>query len=693
MNYTPASLPSYEYKEAYSSSNDVLLDDFYVPSLAHCTSYDRAAGYFSSTLLALAPLAFADFVERGGKMRLLCSPYLNPADALAVREASQGGRIDTAEVLSAALRTLAESSEIESLMVHCLSSLIGSGVLEVQFVIPTYGGGLFHDKVGIFRDDAGNGISFVGSANETGAAWSGFANHEQFEVFPTWRSAESRGRYHRHTLDFEEMWEGLRTGLEVFPISESNKIIREICPPEPLAELLLTIRSSRNSPSNGSSKRKLRDYQLAVLANWAQQGHKGVVSFATGGGKTLTAIEAIRGWIEEQGPALVLVPSKLLHAQWLNELNRVLGSETSLLAVGAGHRKRTWMELLSTFTSQDSDFGPRVVVSTYQSASSQDFLRRAEGGSHLLVVGDEVHNAGAPQNRAFLDCLETGGQLGLSATANRANDEEGTSAIRGYFGDTLRPEFGIYEAIKSKVLVPYDYFFEECRLSDEETDRWNDLSKKIGQDYLRNGKKLSERGFILLQQRARIAKSAESKAAVARKILSASLTDGDRWLVYCADHHHLQTVRTSLRELEMPILEYHSANEHSHTEVLRYFEINGGVLLAIKCLDEGIDIPAVNKAIILASSTNPREYIQRRGRVLRKFPGKYAAEVYDTVLIDEFGAALSLNELKRAQEFAGNSRNLTARAFLDDLVSRTLARMGTGTIDFDFEASESNEDE
>lgn len=687
MNRSPDGLRVHDYKEAYSSSHDHLLDDFYVPSLRNCDSYDRAAGYFSSSLLALAPLAFADFVERGGKMRLLCSPHLSPSDAHAFREAAHGNSWDTKEVLASSLKTLASSSDIESLMVRCLSSLIHHGALEVQFVVPTYGNGIFHDKVGIFRDFSGDGLSFVGSANETGSAWSGLANHEQFEVFPTWRSPESRGRFHRHGLDFAEMWEGIRRGLDVLPIENSDSIIRESCHPEPLDQIFAAIRNAR--PDNGntrSKQRKLRDYQETALRNWALSNNKGIVSFATGGGKTLTAIKAIKDWTSSSRPALVLVPSKLLHSQWLAEIRSEISDNTSLLAAGAGHRKSTWIELLSTFSSSDEDFGPRIIVSTYQTASSPDFLSRIEGGDHLLVVGDEVHNAGAPQNRAFLNSLEAGGRLGLSATADRANDEGGTLALRNYFGQTLEPLFGIYEAIESRVLVPYDYFFELCQLSDDESELWESLSRKIGQDFVRNGNQISERGFILLQQRSRVAKSAESKALAAQRIICQNGQDTDRWLVYCADTNHLNDVRDQLKDIASPILEYHSQNEESHAEILKYFTRNGGILLAIKCLDEGIDIPAVNKAIILASSTNPREYIQRRGRVLRKFAGKYAAAIYDTVLVDAEGAALSVNELKRAREFASHSRNLVARAHLDDLMSRTVELRGTDRTDFDFES-------
>jgi len=93
------------------------------------------------------------------------------------------------------------------------------------------------------------------------------------------------------------------------------------------------------------------------------------------------------------------------------------------------------------------------------------------------------------------------------------------------------------------------------------------------------------------------------------------------------------------------------------------------VMLAIKCLDEGVDIPVINKAIILASSSNPREYIQRRGRVLRTHPGKDSAKIWDVLVCDTKGELLTVNEAKRAKEFSYLSRSVSTRIKLESILS------------------------
>lgn len=666
MRDRAASLQSVDFAENYSSSGASLLLDFYVPALKAATSYDRAAGYFSSAVFALAPAVFSDFVSRGGKIRLLCSPYLSAADAEAILEFPETHRPSPLEIAVDSLTALVHGSKLEEKSVSCLRALIDAEVLEIRFV--TVGReGLYHEKIGVFSDELGNHLSFSGSANETAAAWSGLRNHEGIEAFPSWRSESDSRRCNRHTEQFDETWLGLRRNLNVTTSRDAAKIIRDSVPSEPLEEIVEALKLEMSRQDAVSDAISLRQYQEDVLKSWEEARYKGIVTFATGGGKTRTALEAIRRWMEEGKPALILVPSELLHHQWREEIESML-SGTAVLLVGAGHGRHKWSGRLSDYTVNDPSLGQRIVLATYQTAATDLFLELVRGGSHLLVVADEVHRIGARDTRRFLEEADCGGRLGLSATPERFGDADGTDALFRYFGQTLQPEFTLRDALDARVLVPYDYSFRTCALNEGEQLEWNSFTERVAREIARNKGELTDHALHLLRQRARISKGAEAKASVARELIQTEYREGDRWLVYCGDVQHLKEVRSELEDLGIDLLEYHSKDDGDHATTLSFFTQQGGVMLAVKCLDEGIDIPLINKALILASSSNPREYVQRRGRVLRRSPGKLSAQLFDVIVTGDDGKAITPSEVARAMEFARDARNVGTDLYLERLL-------------------------
>lgn len=640
----------------YSTSDANLLRDFFAPALARSDSYDRAVGYYSSALIALAPLAFADFVEHGGRIRLVCSPHVTERDADQL-DGDAPGTSDRAKLVEE-LRTFAASSDVAAALTQALSSLLAADVLKLKFAQRT-AGGLFHDKVGLLRDMCGHVVSFVGSANETAAAWSGLANHEQIETFCTWQSEEQADRVRRHDRYFEEIWHGLARGLKVEAASKSAALIYEVCEPEApeisMSKLRDLISGEDQAQRPSATARPLKSHQVAVLDEWRRQGSTGIVAFATGGGKTLTAIDAVRGWTDSGRPALILVPSTLLHRQWAKELAVELPT-VPLIEAGAGASRGRWMANLAAATDADEALGGRIVLSTYATAVTEAFRQRLRGGQHLLVVADEVHRMGAV-DACSLFSIDAGAKLGLSATPERYGDPQGTAAIFDYFGRILQPEFGIRDAIAAQQLVPYDYFLETVALDDDEMALWDKLSQEIAQEIARNDGVMTERARFLARDRAKVMKAASAKAPKAAAILTERFSEGDRWLVYCDSLAHLRAVRAAIEgAIAAPIHEYHSRNTKLGPEIFRHLE-RGGVLLAIKCLDEGVDLPFINRALILASTTNPREYIQRRGRVLRRADDKYFAQIVDVGVTDGSGDLLSLTEANRAEEFANEAQN------------------------------------
>jgi superfamily II DNA or RNA helicase len=285
---------------------------------------------------------------------------------------------------------------------------------------------------------------------------------------------------------------------------------------------------------------------------------------------------------------------------------------------------------------------------------------------------DEVHRAGSDQFRAMLG-LKSGPRLGLSATPERAGDPGGTNKIFTYFCGIVPPTFTLSDAIQSRVLTPYSYRPYTVTLTDQETEDWQRLTARISQLYARSqgekdppiGLSVDSRLKHLLIERARIAKTATGKTPLAVKIVAEHFAPGQRWLVYCDSLAQLNQIRQALRAEGIDSLEYHYQMTGDQQATLLSFEVNGGVLVSVKCLDEGVDIPNATHALILASSRNPREFIQRRGRVLRRAPNKPLAHIIDVLVVpaEEGGGNADpffVGELVRALEFAQGAIGQTA---------------------------------
>ena len=430
-------------------------------------------------------------------------------------------------------------------------------------------------------------------------------------------------------------------------------------------------KSSKNNPQ----PRTLMSHQVAVMEDWERHNRQGIISFATGGGKTLAGIEGIRRWTSDGKAALVLVPSTILHKQWIKEIEIEL-PDRQIVLLGAGKSLRGRESVIRTaFTKQENELG-KIILSTYAMACKNEFLDLISNQNASLICADEVHNIGANEAQNIMRRIQFGGRIGLSATPVRKGASDETSLIQQYFGETLQPLFTIKDAIAAKRLVPYNYYFRTVTLLPEEEEDWNDLSLKIKKIVAINKGKFptnkNESNYFktLLIKRASIIKSASQKVELAKNVLQEKFIEGDRWLVYCQDQFQMGKVKAELIGAKYPILDYHQAMEGDASRTLEFFTREGGVMLAIKCLDEGVDIPEINKALILASSTNPREYIQRRGRVLRTREDKYSADIYDVLVLDTNGILLSASEAERAIEFAEQAQNSATKIELKILLDK-----------------------
>jgi len=676
------SLRALPLEPAYVTGTSNLFFSFYLPCLSVATKYDRAVGFFRSSLFVTAGLAFSDFARRGAFARIVCSHQISEKDAEAVQLGMSWREITDRGFLENISTTLNNAEDLP--VVQLLATLIATRALELRVAVRPSEPGIFHDKVGIFQDIEKHAVSFVGSANETLSAWDPRLNHEGFEVFRSWAGDSDLGRVERHKRYFEDLWAGRHPGVLTMelPRAAEERLLDYRDPEgiESAASRVLKHLGADQPSGHGQGGRVkappptfrvLQEHQRAVVENWEKANCKGIIAHVTGAGKTVSALEIVRRWTEKNRPALIIVPSELLLNQWQTEIPyQIDEAQTNVLAVGGVSGKGMWEAQIGDFTRPTSALGPRIIVATVQSASKSGFISKVHGGNHLLVVADEVHRVGAPGFRSVLG-IKAGGTLGLSATPERFGDPEGTKAIHDYFGVALEPKIGIGEAVELKRLVPYDYFVHRISLSDTERTEWDHLSLEIGRIFAalpRNegGARIyTNRYRLLLIRRARIIKQASGKASLAKDILGKEYKQGDRWLVYCDNIEQLTKVANLLRAAGLPVYEYHSAMEGSRSDTMLAFSTHGGVLVAIKCLDEGVDIPALNKALILASSSNPREFIQRRGRVLRVAPNKFSAAIHDALVLPEPDPverpssipSYVRTDLARAVEFAAYARN------------------------------------
>jgi superfamily II DNA or RNA helicase len=455
-----------------------------------------------------------------------------------------------------------------------------------------------------------------------------------------------------------------------------------------LKEIISELSSESSVVSSGfRPRRRTRAHQQKALESWEANDRRGILEHATGSGKTFTALCAIGQMLELGLVPLVLVPSEKLLKQWSEEIREEFGDMfCALLLAGGGHIEWRTKKLLRTWTSPSENEKNRIVLSTLATAVSRQFGSLLREGEHLFLVADEVHRMGSAECRKLLS-LNVGPRLGLSATPRRAGDPVGTRLIMEFFGGVLDPVYTLADGIEDNILTPYFYHVHSVHLTEEEQEQWEKETREISRRVAIGASNGQSAGDVLasmqnlLIRRARIAKSAANKISTAREVVQAYYTPKQKWIVYCDDQVQLHNVQEALRRVDIRAYEYHSNMRGDRETTLAAFDATGGIVVSIRCLDEGVDIPSVTHALILASSQNPREFIQRRGRVLRKFDGKAYAEIHDVLVLpgesqlDEntenvSGLRILETEIARAIEFGKHAENPSCVTELERIACR-----------------------
>jgi len=672
MSTTPRSgaerLRQFSFEEDYESNRDDLVNRFLVPGLDRATHYDRAVGYFRSSVFHLIGAAMSDFALRGGKIRIIASPSLTEQDYLVIKKARQ--TLDQAidKSLANDIDELRQD-ELSHAGTRLLATLLEHEIMDFRIAFNPNAAGIFHSKIGVLRDGT-DAVTWRDSVNETYMAWNG--NEELLRPSCSWRDEKEKRYTQRDSDYFKRAWEGQLRDYEVCPLSKvSRELLQRYAssdPQEAIERVRVSYEREAESNPRGSRVRQsrltLQEHQARSTSDWWKK-KRGIVTYVTGGGKTFTALKIIEDWYEKTRNAsvIVVVPSSLLVKQWRDEIKKWIPG-VRMLEVGGDNSHPTWRARLGNQTRKAAT-KRRLVLAVINSASGEDFRMRAKVGDHTLMVVDEVHRIGAPKFLRLLE-LKAGGRLGLSATPDRFGDPKGTSAIFEYFGSPIPPPFTIRDAQNAEPprLVQYHYYPNTVPLTAPEFAKYRSLSKKVGLLSARaqkSGKKTDQDKLgLALIERAKVLKGAKNKTSFALQEIEERYSPEDRWLVYCDGVSQLEEIQNELENRDYRTLVYHSAMDASKEATIQQFIDLGGIMLSINCLDEGIDIPAITHALILASSVNPRQHLQRRGRVLRTVPGKHRADIIDALVQprEEEGHVVFDQDLDRAYEFSEDAMNM-----------------------------------
>lgn len=680
----------YIAKEYRNLKCDVI-NDFYVPILSNAVMYKRAVGFFNSAALYEMAIGLRHLVEKQGKMELIVSPRLTEED---IQSINLGYKTREEVIERALLRDFDEpKSKTEFRKLNLLANLIAEGVLDIKvaFKINANSAGIFHEKIGIVIDSEGNKVAFTGSMNET---YSGLLqNYESIDVFCSWRD-EDYDRVNIKENAFDNLWDNLDTAMEVIPFPKvaverlnSYKVEKT----EPLCVEIQNEDDSQDVFFKIPDNVDLYDYQREAIESWKNNNYCGIFDMATGAGKTFTALGALSVLsknLNNHIAVVIVAPYQHLVEQWVEDIIQFNVKPIVAYSYPGQKWRKQFSDAVTAYNVGAIDnFCVIATNATFSLNDFQSILQKFK--KNFAFVVDEAHNFGAVKLSSLLP-KKARYRLALSATIERFRDEEGTNKLRKYFGKTCI-SFSLKEAIQKGFLTSYYYHPVVVYLNADEYEQYQEITKTI----IRNGgasqENIDKNPYIemLLIKRARIISGCKEKVSKLVEVMKPYRTD-NYILVYCGatkydndssdlkdddEVRQIEEVNKRLYyELGMKVHKFTSEeNKEERDEIKRMFASGTElqVITAIKCLDEGVNIPSIKKAFILASSTNPKEYIQRRGRVLRRAKGKEYAEIFDFITLprpleevqfcseEELSCDLSLvrKEFLRMIDFAETARN------------------------------------
>jgi superfamily II DNA or RNA helicase len=673
------------------SENEPL--QFYLDGLANSTQFELLLGYFSSAAINLLSVGFATFISKGGKIRMVINHLLSEADKNAIKEAESNNKIfDLSDVVNLGIIF----DEYDRHFFECLAYLISEKRIEFKIIKPKHGKGVAHYKSGVFSD----GIDKVGYKASCNFTLFGLSeNLEELEAFLSWENGRSN-KLIRKQLSLIDSYFGEINEDVIYLNSEEIEIaIRDNFGKKDIDELIVQevelLQRKKKLLQNPNVKKAIlkiheeidvirheprfpyisgpREYQIEAFNNWVANGHKGLFAMATGTGKTITSLNCLLNIFFEikSYKAIIIVPTISLVEQWKKECIKF--NFKNIITVSS---KENWEDNLSFFNTAakliDTSF---IVIVTYASFVKLKFQTQFEFlPKETILIADEVHNMGSIGFQKIIGSIHLEKRIGLSATPGRKYDEEGNQAIEAFFND--KPPYivalSMERALELGWLCEYLYFPHIVRLNEREHEEYMKISKQLYKflDPVTKSYQKSPIVEMLLLKRKRIVHKAINKKAEFKKIIDSEFakrgnlkytliyvpegiendfekddinaeTDEDIVLI----DEYTKIVSTTDESL---MIKKFTSNSKNREEILKDFEAgNIHVLTSMKCLDEGVDLPRSELAIFCSSTGNPRQFIQRRGRVLRLHKDKQYAIIHDLVVIPDVGQNENTFEMEK----------------------------------------------
>lgn len=691
---------------------------FYLDGLANSNEFNLLLGYFSSSAINLLSVGFASFISKGGKMKMVINHLLSAKDKEAISRVEDNPNeirvFDLTDVVSLG-RVL---DEYDTHFFECLAYLISEKRIEIKVIKPKNGKGIAHYKSGVFSDGQ-DSVGYQASCNFTYYGLS--ENIEQLEAFLSWENGRSNKLIRKQLKLIDDYFAEKDEDVEYIPVSDIEVVLKDRFGKKDINELLVQeeqlLKKKQSLISNHKLKKTIaklfseielirrtpkfpysegpREYQINAYNSWVANNYKGMFAMATGTGKTITSLNCLLNEYKKTGiyRAIITVPTTALVEQWKKECAKF--NFKNVITVSS---KENWDKNLAFFNTAskliDTSY---IVIVTYASLPRQRFQSYfTQLPKDTILIADETHNLGSQGLLRLLPNIHLEKRIGLSATPHRKFDEAGNQAIQEFFNDAppYIVSYSMEEALKIGWLCKYTYHPHIVKLTDQEMEKYKELSLQL----LRMGLFDKETGNFRstpeiekkLLERKRIIHKAANKLEAFKAILRSEFDkrkhlkytliyvpegieanfDETDYSVETEDENRLinEYTKAVSHTDDSVMVKQFTANSTNREEILKNFEeCKIHVLTSMKCLDEGVDVPRSELAIFCASTGNPRQFIQRRGRVLRLHKDKIHATIHDLVVVPEVAdestyemeKGLVKKELERVVDFANLAMNKT----------------------------------